>query len=207
MKMTLRGRWWFLIVALLLLIPVGFRCGGWYLTALTPPPPPCPIESLIVDSTVLPEQLDSSGTMEPADRFGVEFIRFSAHNSHNYSFGGVTQTIYREWTEQEAERGYNDFAEAYFYPKRNFFCHDEVVEWEIPLELSYRSDVADRARLGCMVGCTTDPKVCQYIAQYDMYVIWFYAQMSEVITYTEFEHILQEIDSRMAECLNRVPAE
>jgi hypothetical protein len=156
---------------------------------------------------VLPEQLDSRGTLEPADRFGVEFTRFNAHNSHNYSFGGVTETIYRAWTEREAKRGYNDFVETYFYPKGNFFCHDEVTEWEIPLELSYRSNMADRAQLGCTVGCATDLKVCQYIAKYDVYVIWFYADMSEVITYTEFERILQDIDSRMIECLEHSPVE
>lgn len=207
MKMTLRGRWWFLIVVLLLLIPVVGRCGGWYLTALTPPPPPCPMKALLLDESAIPEQLNSvSYSDEPADRFGVQFRAISFSSSQDYYLGKIDQTVYREWTEREAQRGYEDLVD-YFDPHAHFFCRDKKTQWEIPQELTYRSELADQFQLGCTVDCSTNPQRCQYIAQYGVYVVWYHARLSEVITYTEFERILQDIDARMAECLDRKPAE
>ena len=206
MKTTLQSRWKILIITLLLTTFVG--CGGWYLKTLTPPPPPCPMKALLLDESAIPEQLNSvSCSDEPADRFGVQFRAISFSSSKDYYLGKIDQTVYREWTEREAKHGYEDLVDTYFDPHARFFCRDKKTQWEVPQEITYHSEFADRFQLGCTVDCSTNPQRCQYIAQYGVYVVWYHVRLSEVITYTEFEHILQEIDSRMAECLNRVPAE
>lgn len=203
MNTPFRSRWLLpMFATLLLATSLGCACGGCYLTTITPLPPPCPMETLLMDVSLLPEQLDGNGVMDPADRFGVEFTRFSASNSHDSTLGGVTQTVYREWSERKAQRGYNDLVDTYFYPQENFFCHDEETKWEVPSELTYRSRTANQSQLGCTVGCTTDLQTCQYIAQYGVYVVWYYARMSEVVTFSDFERILQDIDRRMANCLD-----
>lgn len=205
-KSTLKSKWKMLSMLLLLITSVG--CVGWYLKTLTPPPPPCPIKTLMLDESVIPEQLNSvSYSDEPADRFGIQFRSVSFFSSQDYHLGKIDQTVYREWTEREAKRGYEDLVDTYFDPRARFFCRDKKTQWLVPQELTYRSEFADQFQLGCTVDCSTNPPRCQYIARYGIYVVWYHARLSEVITYTEFERILQDIDSRMTQCLEQIENE
>jgi len=107
------------------------------------------------------------------------------------------QHIYRARDEREASKEYHDFVRAFFSVR------DNEMEWQIPPEITYRSQVADQDHLGCSTHLPSGVQRCQFIAQYEVYIVRFDADMSEVMTYTDFERILQDIDRRMSECLDR----
>jgi len=207
MAMPIRRKW--LIVAALAFLGVFVLCGiGLGVIVLgfecaPPPPPACPMDTLLIDQTVIPEPLIELGRDEPADRYGVEFeeIRFF-HPLEEYG-GDIRQTVYRGLNEQQAARGYRDFVDSYFYPGSYFFCRDEGAVWELPPEMTFESSIADEWRLGCTAGCSTEPQYCQYIGRYGVYFVWYYAWMSDVVTYAEFENILEDIDGRMAQCVEQ----
>ena len=73
-----------------------------------------------------------------------------------------------------------------------------LTAWEVPSELPYRSSVADRSRLGCHVSGITGTRICQFMGQYDEFMVIFYTGFGEQhMTYAALEHILQTIDERM----------
>jgi hypothetical protein len=156
---------------------------------------------------VIPEPLSALGRGDPADLYGVEFEETRFVHPREYDGGDITQIVYRSWNERQAVRGYRDFVDTYFYTGRSFHCDDEKTVWMIPSELNFESEAADGWRLGCTVGCTTHMQRCQYIGRYGVYFVWTYAWMSDVVTYTEFENILEDIDARMARCLRSIEME
>ena len=186
-EMTVR-RWLFIMV--IGLMGSALSCGVTISNA-TPPPAPCPIESLLVDESVVPDEWYFSMYGDPTSRFGVEFEKVH----FNSQYGGGTQNVYREWTEREAQRGYRSLVKSWFSPQ------GELTEWVLPSELSYHGLIADQMQLGCATDIFAKTQRCQFIAQYGVYVVWFQASMSEVMTYSDFEVVLRDIDRRMAECL------
>jgi hypothetical protein len=158
------------------------------------------METLLIDDSLVPEKFDYVSSGDPAHRFGVEFQRISFSNPHRA--GQVVQTVYRDWTEREASRGYDDLAETYFSPDAAFFCNDVETKWETPSEFASFSPGADQWQLGCLVGCSTGENTCQFIAQYGVYVVWSYADLSAAMTSSDYEQIVQDIDRRMTECIN-----
>jgi hypothetical protein len=157
----------------------------------TPPPAPCPIESLLVDESVVPDEWYFSMYGDPSTRFGVEFekVCFSSQ------YGGGIQDVYRGRTEREAQRGYQDLAGSWFSHQA------ELTEWILPSEFGYHSPIADQMQLGCATDIYREIQRCQFIAQYGVYVVRLHADMSEVMTYSDFEVVLRDIDRRMAACL------
>lgn len=192
------------LLSILVLYGVGLTgCCGAYV----PPPPPCPIASLFVDEALIPEPLVSLGSGDPPARYGVEFEEIEFVHPQEYEGGKVRQVIYRAENEWRAMRGYKDFVDTYFYAGPSFHCDDEETVWDIPAAIDFESSAADEWQLGCTIECTTDPQCCQYIGRYGVYFVWYYAWMSEVVTYTEFEDILEDIDSRMTQCLEQIENE
>ena len=167
----------------------------------TPPASPCPIETLLIDETLIPKPLVGLGHSDPPDRYGIEFQETLFIYPQKYNGGKIRQTVYRTEDDWQAVRGYEEFVETYFYAGRGFHCKDEETVWESPSEIAFETLVADEWQLGCTMNCSTDPQVCQYIGRYGVYFVWYYAQMSDVVTYAEFENILEDIDTRMAQCL------
>jgi len=128
---------------------------------------------------------------DPSTRFGVEFE--SANFTSQY--GGGIHDVYREWSVRKARDSYRSLAKSYFSPR------DKLTAWDLPPELTYQSSIADQAQIGCATTISSQSQRCQFVAQYGVYVVWFHASMSEVMTYSDFEAILQNIDERMATCL------
>jgi len=190
-----RTGWQFTLATAILL--VGIPCCSVGLTLRPPPTAPCEIETLLVDESVLPMAWEQQGPPRAKSapvRFGVERIGtvFSTP-----TFGGGLQHIYRARDKREATKGYHDFVGDFFSTR------DTETEWEIPPEITFRSQVADQDHLGCSTHIRSSVRRCQFIAQYEVYIVRFDADMSEVMTYAGFERILQDIDSRMTQCLNR----
>ncbi|MBN1876745.1 MAG: hypothetical protein JXA33_21150 [Anaerolineae bacterium] len=183
-----RCKWSFIMVVGLL----GFTLGcGVVIRNATPPPAPCPIEELLIDENVVPDEWWLYSTGDPATRFGVEFEEISFNSSN----GRMLYDVYREWSVRKAQDSYRDLAKSYFSLQNN------LTAWDLPPELTYQSSVADQVQIGCAMAISSQSQRCQFVAQYDVYVVWFHASMSEVMTYTDFEAVLQNIDERMATCL------
>ena len=183
---------WFLLAMVALMLGTS-GCYG-VITCVPPPAAPCEIETLLIDKSVVPKEWKQQGPPgDPPDRFGVERISILFSTS---THGGGMQDIFRAWDKREASRGYYDFMS-------HFSVREGETEWEIPPEITYRSQVADQSRLGCSTHLPSGVQHCQFIAQYEVYIVRFHADMSEVMTYADLERILQDIDRRMAQCLGR----
>ena len=185
----------FLLVIAVLLVGISGSCG----VPICRPPPaaPCDIEVLLVNEAVLPEGWEQQGLPRSKDApvsFGVEKIGtvFSTRTR-----GVVIHHVYRAFDTRAAVAGYKDFMSF-------FAAREEETEWSLPAELTYHSQVADRFRLGCSTHRPSGVQRCQFIGQYDVYLVRFHTYMSsDLMTYADFERILQGIDQRMAECLDK----
>jgi hypothetical protein len=186
----LRAALLFLLVAVVLSAGVAGCC---VFTCRPLPAAPCEIETLLVQETVLPEGWEESGPPRSADaaaRFGIEKIGTGFSTPRH---GVAIQAVYRARNTGAAASGYQDFMSY-------FSLREEETEWFLPSELTYDT-TADRFRLGCSAERTSGVERCQLIAQYGVYLLRFHIYMSpEMMTYDDLEHILQDIERRMAEC-------
>jgi hypothetical protein len=182
----LTKREWF-IVFLTALLGGSLAC----ITNTTPPPAPCSIETLLIDENVVPTAWKFNMAGVPAKRFGVEFetVYFVSE------YGGGIQDVYREWSERAADKAYREMVAT------NFGERAALAAWTVPSGLTYQSSIANQAQLGCTTDVVRRSRHCQYIGLYGPYVVLFLADMSEVMTYADFEFVLQSIDQRMSDCL------
>jgi len=194
MKGVILRAGWFLLAMVALMLGNSGCCG--VITCVPPPAAPCLIEMLLIDESAVPGEWKEQGTRSARGapvQFGVERIG-TVFSTPIYGGGG--QEVYRAWDKHEASRGYHDFMSY-------FSVREEETEWQIPPEITYHSQVADQSRLGCSTHLPSGVQRCQFIAQYEAYIVRFDTDMSEVMTYAGFERILWDIDRRMAECLER----
>ncbi len=71
--------------------------------------------------------------------------------------------------------------------------------YEIPEELPYESDVADRFHFACWRPEYTPMLGCGYLAQYGPYLVQFnFGWDLDTLTAPELEKVLREIDDKMA---------
>ena len=184
----------FLVTAVFLVGTSG--CCG-VLICRPPPAAPCEIETLLVDESIFPEGWKEQGpprSKEATASLGVEKIGtgFSTRTR-----GVAIQDVYRAYDTRAAVTGYKDLMSF-------FSVREDETEWVLPIELTYRSQVADQFRLGCSTHRPSGVQRCQFIGQYGVYLVKFHTYMSsDLMTYEHLEHILQDIDQRMAECLDK----
>jgi hypothetical protein len=181
------------LVIALVLLSTASGCGV-YIRNATPPPAPCSIETLLLNEDVFPETWQIGSVGDPADRFGVEFefVRFTSRVD-----GIGFYSVYREWDERRALRSWRSLTNSYFNVREGWTA------WVLPPDLTYQSSIADQLRLSCRTEYVTGQQRCQFTARYGVYIVWIVTDMSEVMTYSDFERILREIDHRMADCLGR----
>jgi hypothetical protein len=184
----------FSLVAVILLGTMTGCCG--VIICQPPPAAPCDIGTLVIDEVIFPEGWEQQGsprTRAAPARFGIERLgtTFSTPTS-----GVAVYGVYRAIDLRTAAAGYKDFM--------SYFSLDEgETEWSLPVDLAYRSPVADQSRLGCSTNRTSDVERCQFIGQYGVYLVRFHTYVSpDMMTYKDLELILQDIDRRMTECLN-----
>jgi hypothetical protein len=92
--------------------------------------------------------------------------------------------------------GYDDFMSF-------FSVREGETEWTLPADTSYSGQVADQFRLGCSTDIASSVESCQFVGQYDVYLVRLHTHMSvDMMTYEDLERILGEIDRRMANCLD-----
>jgi len=157
---------------------------------------PCDIHTLMVTEAAFPDgwqaQGDASARVAPV-RFGIERIG----NCLGAPGALACHDVYRAASAGKARKGYPDFMLDFDY-------REEETGWSLPPELRYHSQIADQYRLECTAWRGGGYERCRFIAQYDVYLVEFHTYMSpEMMTYGDLEHVLQDIDRRMAACLGR----
>lgn len=184
----------FLLTTAVLVVGVVGCCGA--IVWKTPPAPPCDIETLIVQEGLFPEGWQRLGEPRAEDApslLGVEKIGTAFSTPAR---GGAIQDVYRTFDTRAAVSGYEKLLS-------HFSVRSEETEWTLPEALDYHGSTADQFRLGCSTWLPTNVESCQFLGQYGVYLVRFHTLMSpDMMTYEDLEHILQDIDRRMAECLN-----
>ena len=192
--LALKAKIELLLPTVLVLLGTSACCG--VLFCVPPPGAPCEIETLLVDESVFPRGWEQQGlpsSEQATISFGVE-KRGTGFSTRTR--GVAVQDVYRAFNARAAATGYRDFRSL-------FSVRKEETEWTLPAELTYRSQVADQYRLACSTHRPSGVERCQFVGQYRMYLVSFHTYMStQMMTYDDFEHILQDIDQRMAKCLN-----
>ena len=187
----------FTLVFLVAIVWLGSLVACCGVIACRPPVAgPCNIQTLMVAETVFPDgwrpQDDANARYAPA-RFGIEKIG----NSYLAPDLVAVQDVYRAASAGKAREGYTDFM-------FDFVRREEETDWSLPPELQYHSQIADQYRLECTALRSGGGEHCLFIAQYDVFLTEFHTYMSpEMMTYGDLEHVLQDIDRRMAQCLGR----
>lgn len=177
-----------------LLIGLSMGCG------ISSPPPrkgPCPIDTLLVEKTFLPQDIfhetgGRSSDDAPA-RVGVEKI---GTTFSSYDKGGLVHHVYRFEKDTEAFQEYQKVSEYSFAKKKN------ITEWGEPYDLKDLEIDADAYKFACAKILDVEPiaEECKFVAQYGPYETDLTVDMI-VLDYNDLSEIINEIDNRMSLCL------
>jgi len=163
----------------------------------TLPPPPCPIEELLLDKSTFPEDFFQTmpGKYSAPIRFGIDKIGVGFGSTTQT--GGVAQDVYLGSSAEKAQKEFINWA------KWEFSSREGWTEWYTPESFDYQSLVADQYCFACYRHIESGVETCQAIGQYGPYLIRFLANMDSLLTYQDLERALQAIDERAARCLGK----
>jgi hypothetical protein len=187
----------YLILLSLLVCGLG-GCGDWHIMFSTPdvPPSSCPIQELMLDTSVLPgddwQEIGSRSEKAASVRMGIEKIG----TSFSTPIDGAFQEAYRFESERQANSAYKDSVESWFTPA------EHETNWAVPQELVGLEVNADQYHVGCNDLKNDGFEQCQFVAIYGPYVIRFFAGMRG-LSYESFIDIVKEVDSRATSCLGK----
>jgi hypothetical protein len=161
------------------------------------PPPPCPMATLMIDKSLFPEEWFQQGPPDERnaalrvgiERLGVSFI--------SMKHGVANEGVYRGRDIDDIKASYAEEVSSWFH------TYEDETEWDVPAEFNYQSSMADRYRFGCQIRNLSGVRgvqSCQFVGQYGVYLVRFRADMSPIMTYNEFNTILQSIESKLAQC-------
>ena len=186
-----------LITALILMFGLHTGCSYTILSFSAPPDPPCPIEGLLLDVSLFPgegwEEIGPRDAQGAPSRKGIERIGTSFSTPTK---GVAIQHIYRFWDSREARKGYTDLVNTWFSSREG------ETDWLTPPDLAEFSTNADQFRLACNIHLLSGVERCQYIAQYEPYVIEFSTDML-ALSHEDFIELVREIDQRVTSCLGQ----
>lgn len=158
--------------------------------------PMCPIEDLMIDSSLFREGWYQEGPPEERTaliRFGIRKLSVG-FISQRYGVAG--HDVYEGESSEETEGRFSKELDYWFAPE------DGYTDWYIPREINYESTIADHYQFKCYTHKVSGVERCAMMGQYDVYLTGFYADMSPIMTYYDLHRILQAIDTKMAECLD-----
>lgn len=95
-----------------------------------------------------------------------------------------------------------DSAKSKFQDRSEMFSKKTDFEgpWEIPVELTYSSRIAQQYQAAC--GKVGQEYQCRMIGRYEEYYVFFFAYITDNgVTYAILNDLLQKIDARMEMCL------
>jgi hypothetical protein len=184
------------ISSLFLVILLILSCSITYSPA---PKGPCPIDTLLIDKTLLPESTFYETGSRSADgapaRVGIERIGTSFASLDK---GGVNHDVYRFNKDTEAFQEFKDVSKYYFINEAN------KPEWEQPKDLSNLKLHAYAYKIACSIITDVEPnvEVCQFVAQYGPYVTYLNVDMI-ALNYNDLSKLVSDIDRRMNLCLDK----
>lgn len=190
-------RWAFLPV--LAFCPLWLAGCVWGRAELaTPPPAPCPVETLLLDEASFPsgdwEQLGSPSPRGAPSTVGVERLgtSFSAKQREV-----AVNHVYRFFEEGDAERGFYDLSETWF--------RDRPYEttWLVPEQIAIKP-AADEFRLACNYDKELEVHQCRFIGQYGVYVTEL-SMRTIASSEDEFAMAVANVDARLNACLASDP--
>lgn len=163
--------------------------------ASSPPVAPCPIESLLLSTSMLPgtewEEMGPPSSRNAPTEIGVERIGVSFSTPTN---GGANHHVYRLFDSRQA-------VEEYEHSISTWFLHGaSETEWLPPSRMNLSQIKADRHQLRCSTFLQTGAEKCRYIAQYGPYLVEFSADML-IISYDDLRMLIKNIDEKMMACL------
>jgi hypothetical protein len=155
-----------------------------------------PIEDLLIDESAFPPdwQRDPDGPApDPSAPFGgIKSVERTTLN-FNSTTASAFETIERFKNSKKAHDDFNS--------QRNFLFKGTEFQgpYEIPDELPYESDVADRYHFACWQPDYTLMRGCSYLAQYGSYLVQFHLGWDpDALTPLELENVLRAIDEKLA---------
>ncbi len=160
-------------------------------------PTSCPIKSLMLDKSSFPDGWSQDGppTLRGAPvRWGTDRLGVSFGTQEN---GVANQFVHIGENINHAEKGYFKLTATWFDRT------EDATDWYVPYEFNYKSKVANQFRFGCRTYEPGGVESCQFVSQYEIYIIRFYTFMSPLMTYDDLKHILQTIDNKTARCLGK----
>jgi hypothetical protein len=122
------------------------------------------------------------------ERLGVTFI--------SMRHGVALHEVYRERDEEKSKAEYFDQLNSWFHSS------DDETDWYIPSEYNYNSSVVDNHQFRCQTHKPSGVENCQFVGQYETYIVRFHTYVSPIMTYDDQARILQAIDNKMARCLH-----
>jgi hypothetical protein len=154
--------------------------------------PACEADNLLLTESSFPgdlwQEYGSRDIRGAPIRLGIERAGTSFETQMN---GGAIQDYYRFATEADAKNNYMTL--QYYWI--NLAPEGSVIS--VPEELVNLKLGADEFRLGCSQDVI---ETCSVVALYRTYVVGFNIDMPS-LTYTDFIHLLQEIDKKMMICI------
>ena len=186
-----------LLVVIILASGLYTGCSFTVISFRTPPDPPCPIDSLLLDVSFFTgegwEETGSRTERGAPSRLGIERIGTSFSTPTK---GGANQDIYRFWDSRGARKGYRELVNSWFSPQVGYS------EWSTPPDLANLFTDANQYHIACSLYQSSQVEWCQYIAQYEPYVIKLSADML-ALSHEDFTELVREIDRRATNCLGQ----
>ena len=161
----------------------------------TPPEAPCSIETLLLEESAPPDQIQWVTASSPSTELapspvGVEKIGVSFEV---FPQGSIIQDVYRFWDANEAHATYSRWS--------SWSPGQEETPFQIPSQLTDLRLAADAFHVGCNLWGPNQIEHCQYIAWYGPYVTELHATMIG-INYQNFSSLIEDIDQKITNCLN-----
>jgi len=164
------------------------------------PPPPFPIEDLLLDESLFPEGWYADEPFDPEERLLARQVAVGLHRGECPYYGlGALHEVYR------FSEGAKSATGAYPREIAYWFACEEVRgggPWRIPTELPYQSPVADQFRFECCTYERTGSITCRAAGLYGRYIILFSVDLEPdypvCMDFTDVERLLVTIDERMA---------
>lgn len=150
----------------------------------------CDAKDMLLSKPDFPQGTFIDDTSSPVAEYPVASAGLTASFMNDLMY----QIIGRYSSVKNAEKKYTENLRYYFGED------DFNVPWETPVELSYKSPLAQHYHVAC--GDLRQGFQCRMIGQYNDYYVFFFAYISDDgITLESFENLLTKIDDHMALCI------
>lgn len=188
------------IVALCLVLLSS--CGALVGTRPPTPTPPVALESLLLDGTLFPgweqgaDQDPGCSVLGCDDRLERVYRQFTYKSPHTAHLDGFDAKMDVLTTHQVTRyRSFERARNAYQTLESGHYAREPGIDYTPTNEITYTSPHAQHM----LVVCSKKPRVfCNTLAQYGVYLVEFASYIDDdVMSYTDYERILAEIDRTM----------